>query len=145
MITFFEKIMWKQQSSRKYERNHHKDIIKSFSFILCLLTIISFKVLDENNIILLWCWARDGITAPSIHSHTKELQKVKVFHAYELRARARAWARNKKVTYRGPQCTLVQIEKVSFRNYFWGFSSIKRHHMDKNAIFHCFLGFLGLF
>ena len=93
MITFFEKIMWKQQSSRKYERNHHKDIIKSFSFILCLLTIISFKVLDENNIILLWCWARDGITAPSIHSHTKELQKVKVFHAYELRARALAWAR----------------------------------------------------
>ena len=37
--------------------------------------------------------------------------------------------------------TLVQIEMVSFRNYFWGFSTIKRHHMGKNAIFKCIIGF----
>ena len=39
----------------------------------------------------------------------------------------------------------LQIEMVSFRNYFWGVSSIKRHHMDKNEISSVFLGFLSSF
>ena len=39
-------------------------------------------------------------------------------------------------------CTLVQIEMISFKNYIWVFYTIKRHYMDKNAIFQCFLGAL---
>ena len=42
-------------------------------------------------------------------------------------------------------CTLVQIEMVSFRNYFWDFSTIKRYHMNKNTIFQSFITFSGLF
>ena len=33
--------------------------------------------------------------------------------------------------------------KWSYSEIIFGFSSIKRHHVDKNAIFQCFLGFSG--
>ena len=49
------------------------------------------------------------------------------------------------ITSSAGQRTLVQIEKVSFRNYFLGFSSIKRHPYGQKCSFSLFSWVFGPF